>query len=188
MVNTNVHCRSRMLIRNIWCWTLVSKVEVSASIYGRISTPLVPQQLTWWFKVHLRRKAHASRAMLISKLECWFAKFNVELSLIKLKSKVLKIALRTAKLNCKVECWSFASQMLHSQFLIFGGMELHGKRRSLFLTLIIILYSSTLHNGRVCSQDPVVIQQNYHWLHFLNWVMADAFWTVFGNLFKLILR
>ena len=99
MVNTNVHCRSCMSIRNIWGWTLVSKVEVSASIYGGISTPLVPQQLTWWFKVHLRRKAHASRAMLISKLECWFAKFNVELSLIKLRSKVLKIALRTAKLN-----------------------------------------------------------------------------------------
>ena len=68
--------------------------------------------------------------------------------------------------------------------LIFGGMELHGKRRSLFLTLIIILYSSTLHNGRVRSQDPVVIQRNYHWLHFLNWIMAYAFWTVFGNLFK----
>ena len=42
--------------------------------------------------------------MLISKLECWWTKFNVELSLIKLKSKVLTIALKelqnwTAKLN-----------------------------------------------------------------------------------------
>ena len=119
-----------MLIRNIWCWTLDSKVEVSTSIYGGIGTPLVTQQLTWWFKVHLSRKAYVSRAMLISKLECWWTKFNVELSLIKLKSKVLTIALRTTKLNCKVECWSLSSQMLHSQveccdlLWFLAGMEL----------------------------------------------------------------
>ena len=53
--------------------------------------------------------------MLISELECWWTNFNVEPSLIKLKSKVLTIALRTAKLNCKMWCWSFSSQMLHSQ-------------------------------------------------------------------------
>ena len=82
------------------------------------------------------------------------------------------------KSNVTLSSWMWWST------LIFGGMELHGKRRSLFLTLIIILYSSTLHNGRVRSQDPVVIQRNYHWLHFLNWIMAYAFWTVFGNLFK----
>ena len=104
MVNTNVNCRSCMLIRNIWCWILDSKVEVSTSIYGGIGTPLVTQQLTWWFKVHLSRKAHVSRAMLISELDCWWTKFNVEPSLVKLKSKVLTIALRTTKLNYKVEC------------------------------------------------------------------------------------
>ena len=104
MVNTNVNCRSCMLIRNIWCWTLDSKVEVSTSIYGGIGTPLVTQQPTWWFKLHLSRKAHVSRAMLISELECWWTWFNVELSLIKLKAKVLTIALRTTKLSCKVEC------------------------------------------------------------------------------------
>ena len=103
----------------------------STLIFGGIGTPLVTQQLTWWFKVHLSRKAHVSRAMLISKLECWWTKFNVELSLIKLKSKVLTTALRTTKLNCKVECWSFASQMLHSQveccdlLWFLAGMELH---------------------------------------------------------------
>ena len=131
MVNTNVNCRSCMLIRNIWCWTLDSKVEVSTSIYGVIGTPLVTQQPTWWFKVHLSRKVHVSRAMLISELlelECWWAKFKVELSLIKLKSKILTIALRTTKLNCKVECWYFSSQMLHSSWtlwstLIYGGDE-----------------------------------------------------------------
>ena len=131
MVNTNVNCRSCMLIRNIWCWTLESKVEVSTSIYGGIGTPLVTQQLTWWFKVHLSLKAHVLRAMLIRKLERWWTKFNVELSLIKLKSKVLTIALRTTKLNCKVECWSLSSQMLHSQveccdlLWFLAGMELH---------------------------------------------------------------
>ena len=40
MVNTNVDCRSCMLTRNIWCWTLDSKVKVSTSIYGGIGTPL----------------------------------------------------------------------------------------------------------------------------------------------------
>ena len=143
-----------MLIRNIWCWTLDSKVEVSTSIYGGIGTPLVTQQPTWWYKVHLSRKAHVLRAMLISelecwwtkfnvevsliklksKLECWWTKFNVELSLIKLKSKVLTIALRTIKLNCKVECWSLSSQMLHSQVECYdllwflARMELHTNR------------------------------------------------------------
>ena len=103
----------------------------STLIFGGIGTPLVTQQLTWWFKVHLSQKAHVSRAMLISKLECWWTKFNVELSLIKLKSKVLTIALRTTKLNCKVECWSLSSQMLHTQveccdlFWFLAGMELH---------------------------------------------------------------
>ena len=90
----------------------------STLIFGGIGTPLVTQQLTWWFKVHLSclsRKAHVSRAILISKLECWWTKFNVQLLLIKLRSKVLTIALRTTKLNCKVECWSLSSQMLHSQ-------------------------------------------------------------------------
>ena len=122
-----------MLIRNIWCWTLDSKVEVSTSIYGGIGTPLVTQQPTWWYKVHLSRKAHVLRAMLISelecwwtkfnvevsliklksKLECWWTKFNVELSLIKLKSKIFTIALRTTnwttKLNvdlCQVKCYT----------------------------------------------------------------------------------
>ena len=36
-----------MLIRNIWCWTLDSKVEVSTSIYGGIGTPLITQQPTF---------------------------------------------------------------------------------------------------------------------------------------------
>ena len=69
--------------------------------------------------------------VLISKLECWWTKFNVELSLIKLNSKVLTIALRTTKLTCKVECWSLSSQMLHSQveccdlLWFVAGMELH---------------------------------------------------------------
>ena len=44
MVNTNVCCRRCLMIRNIWCWTLDSKVEVSTSIYGGIGTPLVTQQ------------------------------------------------------------------------------------------------------------------------------------------------
>ena len=127
MVNTNVNCRRCMLIRNIWCWTLDSKVEVSTSIYGGTGTPLVTQQLTWWFKVHLSQKAHVSRAMLISKLECWWTKFNVELSLIKLKSKVLTITLRTTKLN-ELQSWmlifvksniTLSSWMLWST-LIFG--------------------------------------------------------------------
>ena len=95
--------------------TLSSWMLWSTLIFGGIGTPLVTKQLTWCFKVHLSRKAHVSRAMSISKLECWWTKFNVELLLIKLKSKVLTIALRTTKLNCKVKCWSFASQMLHSQ-------------------------------------------------------------------------
>ena len=106
----------------------------STLIFGGIGTPLLTQQLTWWFKVHLSclsRKAHVSRAILISKLECWWTKFNVELSLIKLRSKVLTIALRTTKLNCKVECWSLSSQMLHSQveccdlLWFLARMELH---------------------------------------------------------------
>ena len=105
----------------------------STLIFGGIGTPLslVSQQITWWFKVHLSRKAHVSRTMLISKLECWWTKFNVELSLIKLNSKVLTIALRTTKLTCKVECWSLSSQMLHSQveccdlLWFVAGMELH---------------------------------------------------------------
>ena len=105
----------------------------STLIFGWIGTPLVIQQLTWWFKVHLSRKAYVSRAMLISKLECWWTKFNVELSIIKLKSKVLTIALRTTKLNYKVECWSLSSQMLHSQaeccdlLWFLAGMVLHRK-------------------------------------------------------------
>ena len=76
---------------------------VSTSIYGGIGTPLVTQQPTWWFKVHLSRKAH-------DRVQCWSVnmnvdgqiKLNVELSLIKLKSKVLTIALGTTKLNCKI--------------------------------------------------------------------------------------
>ena len=88
----------------------------STLIFGGIGTPLLTQQLTWWFKVHLSclsRKAHVSRAILISKLECWWTKFNVELSLIKLKSKIFTIALRTTnwttKLNvdlCQVKCYT----------------------------------------------------------------------------------
>ena len=127
-----------MLIAKGTCWYVTFDVEFSTrklksqqSIYGRIGTPLVTQQLTWWFKVHLSRKAHVSRAMLISKLECWWTIFDVELLLIKLKSKVLTIALRTTKLNCKVECWSLSSQMLHSQveccdlLWFLAGMEFH---------------------------------------------------------------
>ena len=146
MCDTNVDCRSCMLIRNIWCWTLESKIEDfellfmaglnidennyevelqnvyviliflkfsvklsswmlwSTLIFGGIGTPLilVTQQLTWWFKVHLSGKGYVSRAMLISKLECWWTKFNVELSLRKLKSKGLTIELITTKLNCKM--------------------------------------------------------------------------------------
>ena len=44
MVNTNVCCRRCLMIRNIWCWTLDSKVEVSTSIYAGIGTPFVTQQ------------------------------------------------------------------------------------------------------------------------------------------------
>ena len=103
-------------------------------IFGGIGTPLVTQQLTWWFKVRLGWRVHVLRAMLISKLECWWTKFNAELSLIKLKSEVLTIALRTKKLNCKVECWSLSSQMLYSQveccdlLWFLAGMELHNSR------------------------------------------------------------
>ena len=95
----------------------------STLIFGGIGTPLVTQQLTWWFKVHLSRKAHVSRTMSISKLECWWTKFNVELSLIKLNSKVLTIALRTTKLTCKVECcdllWFVAGMELHKFIQLF---------------------------------------------------------------------
>ena len=106
----------------------------STLIFGGIGSPLVTQHLTWWFKVHLSRKVHVSRAMLISKLECWWTKFNVELSLIKLKSKVLTITLRTTKLN-ELQSWMLifvkSNHLLHSQveccdlLWFLAGMELH---------------------------------------------------------------
>ena len=129
----------------------------STLIFGGIGTPLVTQQLTWWFKVHLSLKAHVLRAMLIRKLERWWTKFNVELSLIKLKSKVLTIALRTTKLNCKVECWSLSSQMLHSQveccdlLWFLAGMELHGQT--------VELYTFILFNERAVGSTRCAILQ-----------------------------
>ena len=115
MVNTNVNCRNCMLIRNIWCWTLDSKVEVSTSIYGGIGMPLVTHNQLLVIQSSSFAKSAGIESNVDQWTECWWTYFNVELSLIKLKSKVLPIALRTTKLNCKVECWSLSSQMLHSQ-------------------------------------------------------------------------
>ena len=50
MVNTNVHCRSCMLIRNIQDVELSTrklKSETETSIYGWIGTPLVTQPPAW---------------------------------------------------------------------------------------------------------------------------------------------
>ena len=72
MVNTNVNCRSCMLIRNIWCWTLDSKVEVSTSIYGGIGTPLITQQPTFGDSKFIFREKRMYRE------QCWSVKLNVD--------------------------------------------------------------------------------------------------------------
>ena len=75
--------------------------------------------------------------------------------------KVSTIALRTTKLNCKIYCWSFSTQMLHFQveygcdlLWFLARMEVHRKTSLAGLLTKTCFYSFPYLSFRASSYEP----------------------------------